>query len=184
MDDSVPMGVRDGLTDVEEDVQEPRQFLGHARTDPEHLLERPAADQSHHEERLLVGREADLVNRHDPRMLQSTRDPSLFHESANHLLFAAMLVQQHLDRDLTLELVVPRFVDRADAAATDLTADEIPPGATSIGWSGASGTGKVARDSEIDCEIVLGSGVQRTTVADGEFERIRDATPPFLRRVG
>src|SRR5262249_55186325 len=84
MNDAAAMGVRNGIAGVDQALQQPakrdlalaRLPRGRvARMEPlDGLLERLPFDQSHRVIRPAIGVSAQTVNRHDPRMLQPSRD--------------------------------------------------------------------------------------------------------------
>ncbi len=68
--------------------------------------ERVALDQLHREERPAVGEGAQLVDRHDPRVLELAADLGLLDEPADHVGVVAEVVAEDLDGDVAAEVGV------------------------------------------------------------------------------
>ena len=98
MDHAVGVGVGHRLADLLEDPQAPRP--GRRRTpsaSARELRKGPALDQLHREVRAVVGEGAQLVDRHDARVLELAGDLRLLDEAADHLGAVAEVVAEDLD---------------------------------------------------------------------------------------
>ena len=127
MDDAA----RVGELDREADVDEPREdlaawpLLAHGlllRAIREHIGERRAGQSLHHEVRVAVPIDAEIVDRHDRRMLEPTLDVRLAKESRDRFRVAP-LGEQDLHRDLAIDARVVREPYLAHAAAANLGAE-------------------------------------------------------------
>ena len=88
--------------------------------------QRPALDQLHREIRPPVGKRPELIDRHNPRMLQLAADLCFLDEPPDHLRVALMTLEQHLDRKLSAQVNVPTPEDRSHATPRDLALKLIP----------------------------------------------------------
>ena len=79
-----------------------------------------ASHQLHGEER-PAAEAADVVNRHDARMLQLAADLRFLKEPPRHVRAAGVLLEQHLDREVSAQVDVSAAKDRPHAATGDLT---------------------------------------------------------------
>ena len=77
------------------------------------------------EERPAVGEGAQLVDRHDPGVLQLAADLRLLDEPADHVGVVAEVLAEHLDGDVAAEVGVAALEHRAHAAAGDLAVDPV-----------------------------------------------------------
>ena len=77
-----------------------------------------ARDIAHHEVGAPLG-DADAVNRHDVRMLDGARRARLAQEALAALGILDELGRDHLERDVAVELDLPRAVDDSHAAPPD-----------------------------------------------------------------
>ncbi len=145
VDDAALVGVVDGPADLDEDLEEPEprelpRGLGIAGVD---LLddprERPAADELHREEEAGVVGEADLVDGHDPGVLELRGRLGLLDEPVGDLPVGAELAEEGLHGDVAAQVAVEGAVDDPHAAAPDLLLDEVAPGRTPPG--GRAGRG-------------------------------------------
>ena len=84
-----------------------------------------APDQLHGEERPAVGEGAQLVDRHDARVLELAADLRLLDEAADHLGAAAEVVAQDLDGNVAAQVGVAALEHLAHAAAGDLAVDAV-----------------------------------------------------------
>ena len=118
----------------------------------EHLVERGAVDEVHREVVPPVD-DPDIVDVDDVRVVEVGRRAGLALEPLDGLLRPLFLVEEHLDRDLALELRVLRAVDDAHPAAAqlgdDVVAAEDPPlrgrGVVREGRGGLRGRGAADR---------------------------------------
>ena len=85
VDHAPGVGVGHRLGDGLEDRQEPRQLGGRPRAGLQQVGERLPLDQLHREERPAIGEGAQLVDRHDPGVLQLAADLGLFDEPADQV---------------------------------------------------------------------------------------------------
>ena len=165
-----PSGVRVGhrLRHLLEDAQGPRQPVGRRRPGGQQLREGLAPDQLHREERPAVGEGAQLVDRHDARVLELAADLRLLDEAADHLGAAAEVVAEDLDGDVAAEVGVAALEHLAHAAAGDLAVDAVADRRV--------GGGPVGRPD--DGRLGTGVGVAQQDArhrADGGGERLQDA---------
>ncbi len=126
MDHPPCVGIGHRMAGLLEDPQEPRQVLRRARPFAEQGGQSPPFDQLHGEIGASVGESPQLVNRHDPRMLQLAADLRLLDEPPQHLGIALVRLQQHLDRQLSAEVDVATPDDRPHAAPGDLALELVP----------------------------------------------------------
>ena len=132
MDHPPRVGIGHRLAGLLEDPQEPRQVLRRARPFAEQGGQGPPLDQLHGEIRATVGESPQLVDRHDPRMLQLAADLRLLDEPPHHLGIALVRLQQHLDRQLPAQVDVATLEDRPHAAPGDLALELVPAQAGAI----------------------------------------------------
>ena len=109
MDDSSGVGISDRLTELFEDRQEPRQIIRRAEAFAEQDGQGPAADELHGQKRPAVGKRAQLVDRHDARMLKLAADLGFLDEPIAELGIFAMRAEQDFDGQLAVEVVVVRL---------------------------------------------------------------------------
>ena len=132
-----PVGVGEGHTeaDTTKDREQPvpAVLLVRAGLAGAALLEHvPQAHTLHgfHGKKTLARRQhADVVDRHDARVLQASGDAGLHHEAVAREFVVAVLVVEHLQRDLPLEHPVEGEHDPAHAAAGELLLDGVALGA-------------------------------------------------------
>ena len=79
--------------------------------------------QLHREVGPAVGEGAQLVDRHDPRVLELAADLGLLDEAADQLGLVAVCLEQDLDGQVAAEVGVAALEDRPHAAAGDLAQD-------------------------------------------------------------
>ena len=122
-----PSGVRVGhrLRHLLEDAQGPRQPVGRRQPGSQKLREGLAPDQLHREEWPAVGEGAQLVDRHDARVLELAADLRLLDEAADHLGTAAEVVAEDLDGNVAADVGVAALEHLAHAAAGDLAVDAV-----------------------------------------------------------
>jgi len=132
MDHASRVGVGDGLTDREEDLQEPLLVVARVTAALEECRERVALDELHREERALVRLQAELVHGDDPRVLELSADLRLLDEALDHGAVVLEALVQHLDRDVAAEVLVAALHHDAQAAARDL-AEHVVAGADGCG---------------------------------------------------
>ena len=87
------------------------------------------------EERPAVGERAQLVDRHDARMLQLAADLRLLDEPADQVGVVAVVLAEHLDRDLAAATRRRCAVHGPDPAAA-ISAPSTPPAAVARGKRG------------------------------------------------
>ena len=126
VDHSACVRIGHRLADLREDAQEPREVVGRRRPRLEQLGEGPAPDQLHREVRAAIGERAQLVHRHDPRMLELAADLRLLDEPADRLGRVPVPLQEHLHRQVAAQLAVATDQDGAHATAGDL-AEQVQP---------------------------------------------------------
>ena len=119
MDHATTVGVGHRLTDLLEDSQELPPVGDRFGPICQQLPERCAFHQFHAEERPLVGELAQLIHWHNPRVLQLAPDLGFLDEPLDDLRFVLMLIQQHLDRQVTTQIGVAALEDGSHAAARD-----------------------------------------------------------------
>ena len=85
VDHAAGVGVGHRLADRLEDRQEPGQVVGRRRAGREQVGQRLPLDQLHGEVRPAVGEGAQLVDRHDARVLELAADLGLLDEPADQL---------------------------------------------------------------------------------------------------
>ncbi len=122
-----PPGVRigRGLRHRLEDAQEPRTVRRHAPPRVQEGGERVALDQLHAEERPPVGERAQLIDRHDPRVLELAADLRLLDEPPDDLGVAPQVVAQDLDRHVAAEVGVAALQNLPHPSARDLAVDPV-----------------------------------------------------------
>ena len=125
MDHAAGVGVGHRLRDRLEDRQEPGQVVGRARAGREQVGQRLALDQLHGEERPAVGEGAQLVDRHDARVLQLAADLRLLDEPADQVGVVAEVLAEDLDGHVAAEVGVAALEHGAHAAAGDLAVDPV-----------------------------------------------------------
>jgi hypothetical protein len=84
-----------------------------------------AADIAHHQVRLAIG-DTDVMDRHDVGMLHRGGRAGLHEEPVADLRILEQLGSDHLDRDVPVEVQLPRAVDDTHAASTDDRFDATP----------------------------------------------------------
>ena len=125
------MGIGHRLADRLEDRQKPWQVGRRARPFGQKRGQGAALDQPHGEERPQVGERAQLVDRHDPRVLELAADLRFLDEAADDVLIAAVPIQQDLQGQVAAQVGVAGLEHDAHAAAGDLTQDLVAPGVDS-----------------------------------------------------
>ena len=115
VDDAVAVRGVERVGDLDTEIE---QVVERQRTAREPLLQRLAFEQLHHHELLAVVL-ADVVQRADVRVAQRRDDPRLAQKALHRLRIAAELRRQQLQRHVTTEPGVFRFVDHAHAAAAE-----------------------------------------------------------------
>ena len=189
MDHPPGMGVGDRLADLLEDRRATGAGRRPGRLRLQQRGEGAPLDQLHREEGPAVGERAQLVDRHDPGVLELAADLRLLDEPADQVGVVAVLVQEDLDGQVAPQVGVAALEDRAHAAAGDLAEELVAasrvgrraaagPGLTtgvsgsaSVSRSRTRGTGPTAASSTVKHR----DGPQRPTVRVG---RSRD---PFER---
>ena len=131
VDHALRVGVGDRLADLLEDGEEPRPVLVGASSRRQERRQRAAPHQLHRDEQPAVGQPAQLVDRHDARVLELPADLRLLDESPDHLGVVAMFLADHLDGQVAAEVEVAALEDGPHAPASQL-ADEL----ISRGWVG------------------------------------------------
>jgi hypothetical protein len=130
VDDAARVGVRNGLTDVEKDVEETpepdfaeRLWVRGRLALLEKALERLAANELHRVVRAAFRIDPEIVNGDDVRVLELRRDLRLLHEAREEL--DRKLRPRHrrdLQRDLATQLRIGAPQHAAHRAATELLA--------------------------------------------------------------
>src|SRR6185503_12624394 len=112
-------------TDVDERAQDALQpeRLAALRGDQD-LAERDAGQLLHHEERQAIAVVADLVHRHDRRVLEPALDRRLAQEALDRAL-AGRRRTHALDRDIATDLLVARRDHLAHSALADQARESI-----------------------------------------------------------
>jgi hypothetical protein len=132
MDDPAGMGVGHRLADGLEDRQEPGPVGGGRGPLSQECRQRPALDQLHREIRAVVGKGAQLVDRHDPGMLKLAADLRFLDEPAHQFGPALVTLQQHLDGQVAAQVGISPLEHGSHAAAGDL-AQELHPHRAIVG---------------------------------------------------
>ena len=125
-----PPGVRIGhrLADRLEDPHQVRQVAGRAVASGHQLGERPPIDQPHGDVGAAVGQAPQLVDRHDPGMLQLPADLRLLDEPSHHVGLVAERLSQDLDGQVAAQVGVVRPEHHAHAAAAQHAEEPESPG--------------------------------------------------------
>ncbi len=123
---SVRIGHR--LADRLEDPHQPRQAVGRAGARGQQLGERPPLDQPHGDIRATVGQAPQLVDRHDPGVLQLPADLRLLDEPAHHVGLVVQGLPQHLDGQVAAQVGIVRPEHHAHAAAAQHVEELQSPG--------------------------------------------------------
>jgi hypothetical protein len=113
------MGIADRLADLLEDGEEAAVLLRGRGALLEQVVEGPALDQLHGQERPAIGQAAETVHGRDAGMLELAGDPLLIQEAAGRAGGLVEPLQQHLDGHLAVEDGVGGAVDDTYAAAGD-----------------------------------------------------------------
>ena len=111
------MGVRDCLTDLCEYRDQGRAIRGFSR---KQIGERVALDELHREERPAIRQRADVVNRRNRGMLELTGDARFVEKAPGAGRTDGEASLEELQSDIAVEGDLPRSVDDAHAARTDL----------------------------------------------------------------
>ena len=123
VDHSPGVRVRHRLRHLEEDGEQPRPVVPRPATVAEDLGQGTALDQLHGEERPAIGEGAELVDRHDPRVLELAGDLRLLDEAADQLGLVAVLLQEDLDGQVAAQVGVAALEHGPHAAPGDLAQD-------------------------------------------------------------
>ena len=133
MKNSLFVSKRDRLTDGDELPQQPseRQLpLASAAWQRVQSIDRhlhsASLDELHGVERRAVLLKADVIDGHDPRMLQLSGDLSLVQEPLDNTLGLERQRQEFLERDLAMERGVFRTPDFSQAALRNVVDQPIP----------------------------------------------------------
>ena len=102
-----------------------REPVGERRRRGDLRRERHALDEPHHVERRAIRPPTDLVDRHDPGVLELRGDPRLALEPRDQ---AGRRAHELLDRDGAADAQVARRDDAPHAAARDLAAEQVARG--------------------------------------------------------
>jgi len=122
------MGVGHCLADRFEDCQETRAILDWGLTGPEKVGESAALDQLHREERAIVGEGSQLVDRHDPWMLELAADSCFFHKSPDEVGLVLVRLEKHLDGELASQIDIAPADHSPHPPARDFSEKEIAIG--------------------------------------------------------
>jgi hypothetical protein len=129
MDHALAVRKGEAVADLLENGEQRRERvflhrLGHAlREELEDLFERDAAHELHRVERLIVLVHAQLVNRHDVRVLELAGDLRFLDEAGD--VVGGTVVEHHLHRHGAADRRFLRVEDRAHAALRDDSADVV-----------------------------------------------------------
>ena len=126
MDDPFAVCGGDGLADLEEGGQEAWQVGCDILTERQDVLEGLAGEQLHHDERLPLVGQVELVDRDDAGMPELAGEPRLPEKPEQPDGPGLLFPVHQFDGHAPLQLGVPPLEDDAHAATTDLPADEIP----------------------------------------------------------
>ncbi len=155
MDDAFLVGVGQRLAHLEDDSQRAR-FVPPVSSF-EHVLEDAAEvapfDELHGEERAPLGVETELVHRHDPRVVELPGGPGFLHEPRESL--RALALEAHLQRQMPLQVGVPRAQDRPHPSARDLALDRVAAEPLAVRRRGRRGR-RMARVSARGGELLPG----------------------------
>jgi hypothetical protein len=128
MNHVVGVGVRDGLSDLLEDGQEPTAVSGQVGASFEKFSQRLAFDELHGEERSAVGKRAKIMHGRDIRVLQLAGNAGLVGKPTSRARGGREPILENLDRDFPSEDGVGGAIDGSHAAAGDLLAEGVASG--------------------------------------------------------
>jgi hypothetical protein len=120
VDHAARVRVAHRLADRLEDRDQPLAVRAGVLALGEQRRQRAPLDELHREEGPLVLHRAELVHRHDARMLQLAADLRLLDEALHDLGPVGEALVEHLDRDVAPEIRVVALQDHAHPAARDL----------------------------------------------------------------
>ena len=177
MDHAPRVGIGHRLADLLEDRQEPRAgpcLPGSVALGLEQRGQGPPLDQLHGEVRPAVGEGPQLVDRHDPRVLQLAADLRLLDEPAHDLGVALVRLQQHLDGQVAAQVDVAALEDRPHAAAGDLALELVP----------ARAPPRASRASSADRGLTSGSSLVGQVAQVDARRRAVAEIPGSISRLG
>ncbi len=126
VDHAARVGVANRLADLLEDLQEPSTVVRDLRAIIEQRGERLPLHELHCEEGALVGLQTQLVDGHDPRVLELPTDLRFFDEALEYLEVAEVAVVDHLERHVPTQIGVAALENLPDAPAGELAQDLEP----------------------------------------------------------
>ena len=128
VDHAATMGVSHRLAHVLEDLKKTWAVFRRVLARFQKRRQRAAAKQLHRDEKPLVRKLTQLIDRHDSRVLKLPADLGFLHKPPHQLGVAAVLLQKHLDRQVASEIFVAALQHHPHSPARDLPQQVIPAG--------------------------------------------------------